>query len=164
MDFALKNEIMSSLERTKELIDSRILWDTEKTIYQKSVFIELLILMKDLLKKTEIKLNKKVNFVDDILVTKNIKDITDLIANFRDACCHVDSWRRKFKTHTFSYFILYGKCKGIKIGKTLIESKYEDDIAFVMGGQILYLKRHIERAFNEIESIFNPIVYSQYNH
>lgn len=54
--------------------------------------------MKDLLVKSEKILNIRVSFKEDVFPDEKlkIKDIHDLISNFRDAACHNDSFRRRF--------------------------------------------------------------------
>lgn len=161
MDFKTKSEIRSALDRTRKLIDSKILWDTKsKKVYRKSVLIEVLIHMKDLLIKSEKYLEKRISFKDDVIPDEVLKitDVTDLISNFRDAACHNDSFRREFGSNVMSFNEIVGKGTFMQIGDTIIGSEYEDEIAFNMGQNILYLKRHIEKAFQELESHFKPVV------
>lgn len=158
MDFLLKSEIQSSLKRTRELLASGILCETPGPLFKRSVLIEVLINMKDLLIKSEKHLGKRVDFTDDVNEDDKlkIKDVTDLIANFRDASCHNDSFRRNFGGCVSSFNEMSGKGVILKVGDLEIGSKYQDDLMFNMGNNILYLKRHIERAFNELEDNFKP--------
>lgn len=156
MELTLQSEIQSSLNRTRDLIESKILWNTSGLIFKNSVLIEILINMKDLLIKSEKHLNKRISFTDDVVQDERLKiiDVTDLISNFRDAACHNDSFRRKFETTVLSFNEIAGKLVLMKIGDVIIGNKYSDDIAFNMGINILYLKRHLERAFFEVEDGF----------
>jgi hypothetical protein len=158
MDFSLKSEIRSGLERTKKLLDSKIMWSDPTLIFRQSVLIEILINLKDLLIKAN-KLGHRIAFTDDINPdpTLKITDVTDLIGNFRDAACHSDSYRRKAQESTLSFNEIRGKGILMQINNLTIGSSYEDDIAFNMGQNILYMKRHIERAFNEVEAFLEPI-------
>ncbi|MEX2592929.1 MAG: hypothetical protein WD426_09140 [Anditalea sp.] len=160
MDFLTKHEISSSLERTRKLLDSGILWDPTlpPPFYRQSVFIEVLINLKDLLVKSQKLLNQRVDFTDDVIKDEQLKitDVTDLIANFRDAACHNDSFRRKFGSFVSSFNEKRGKVPLGNIGNVRIENKFQDEIAFNMGKNILYLKRHLERAFYEVEKNFKP--------
>lgn len=161
MDLILQLEIRSTFERTRELIDSKIIWKTgPENLFRRSVLIEILVQMKDLLIKSEKYLEKRISFKDDIIQDDILKisDITDLISNFRDAACHNDSFRRKFGSNVMSFNEIRGKGILMQIGDTIIGSAYSDDIAFNMGNNILYMKRHIERAFQELELQFKPFL------
>lgn len=149
-------EIEINLERLENLINSKILWTQVGKIYYNSVFIETLIHLKDLLIKAD-KLSNRISFTDDVIVNEKfkIKDVTGLICNFRDAACHSDTHRRKIGSLTSAFNIIQGKGGSMLIGDIKIENKYDDDIAFNMGGEILYLKRHVERSFLELKPFFD---------
>jgi hypothetical protein len=156
MEYQLKFEFENAISRTQELLDSRILWNEIGALHYNSVFIEVLINLKDLLKKSEKHLTK-VDFKDDVLADDKLRiyDVTDLISNFRDAACHNDSFRRKYGSMVSSFNIAIGKGVHMQIGDKIIESNYEDEVMFIMGINSLYLKRHIERAFVEIKTRYN---------
>ena len=158
LDFNTENEIRDGLSRVKELLDSNILITHSRELYARSVFIEILIHMKDLLVKADKYLEKRVNFTNDLNgpEVSSINDVTDLIAHFRDAACHADSWKRKYKSSTLSFNQIHGRGPGFRIGEIQISNEYEDDVLFIFGANGLYLKRHIQRAFNELEEIFKP--------
>jgi hypothetical protein len=160
MDDSIRFQISTSLERTRELIDSKMLWKTDRDIFRQSVLIEVLILMKDLLIKSEIHLDKRISFKDDVIPDENLKitDVTDLISNFRDAACHSDSFRKKFGGFDLSFNEIIGKGNFGTFGGITIASNYQDEITFNMGKNILYLKRHLERAFNEVDTLFKSAV------
>jgi hypothetical protein len=147
----LKNGILSTIRRTKELINSNILWDRRYNLLRRSALIEILILLNDLLIKSDKHFNKRINFTDDVKITNDVKDVTELIAYFRNACCHEFSKLRKFNGGVFVYNEF--------IKTSLDEKDVIEEIGFNMGGQVLYLKKHIERAFSEVESILKPYVY-----
>ncbi len=159
MNHITKFEIEQSLSRLKTLIESKVLWDTTgNNLFRQSVLIEVLIHLKDLLIKSEKHLNIRIDFIEDINPDNNLKifDVTSLISNFRDACCHNDSFRRKHKSMVSSFNEASGKSILFSIDNIDIGCKYDDDIVFIMGINVLYLKRHIERAYFELESIFRP--------
>jgi len=158
MNNNLKSEITVSINRTKELLDSKILWETKENKFKQSVLIEVLINLKDLLIKSDKHLGKRISCTDDIIPDDKLKiyDLTGLISNFRDASCHNDSFRRKYGSSVLSFNSLSGKGVLMQIGDLVIESKYEDDIIYNMGTNVLYLKRHIEKAFIELEINFKP--------
>lgn len=146
-----KFEIICSLRRLHPLFESKILWEPEDTLFRQSVYIEVLIRLNDLLEKSK-KIEKRISFVDDIKVGDKISDITDLIKVFRDCVCHMDTDKRKFGERSYAFVELRGKTQ-YKYDST-IECLYEDEIAFIMGGNVLYLKRHIERTFVELKQIY----------
>jgi hypothetical protein len=67
----------------------------------------------------------------------------------------MDTFRKYQGEKAFSFIELRGK--QTYEHEPSIHSKYEDDIAYIMGGNILYLKRHLERVFDELK-----IVYKKY--
>lgn len=158
MDFALKTEIQRRLERTRQLLASQIMWQDQRLVFRQSVLIEILINLKDLLIKAD-KLGNRISFTDDVIPDAVLKiiDVTHLIGNFRDASCHSDSYRRKTQGAIVSFNEIRGKGILMRINNLVIGCAYEDDIAFNMGQNILYLKMHIERAFQEVEAFLGPI-------
>ena len=161
MDFRTKSDIESSIKRLNEIFHSKILWQNPEIIYKNSVLIEALILLKDLTKKSEKYFDNRINFTDDIIKNKFVNDITDLIGLFRDCMCHVDSFKKivdeveNIKGMTISFCEIQGKGNLININGFILGSKYDDDIAFIMGGNVLYLKRHIERVYLELTKVFS---------
>ncbi len=72
------------------------------------------------------------------------------ITAVRDACCHIDSFKRNFDAGGSDAFNAYsGKGIFAKIGNVTLRSDYEDDLAFFYGTNRVYLKRHVIRAFKE---------------
>ena len=119
-----------------------------------SAFIDLMICMRDLMHKTE-KYAQKIDFNDDILTNNYVNDVSDTIRAVRDACCHIDSFKRNFDEsgNRGAYNVAYGKCNFMKIGELELNSDYEDDIAVFYGANRLYFKRHIIRAFEESKTL-----------
>jgi len=160
MDQDMKTEITVGLKRLDELLESRILWELPaKYNFRKSVFIEVLIHLKDLLIKAS-NLDKRITFTDDIVPDRvlRITDVTDLISNFRDASCHSDSYRRKAGGATLFFNEMRGKAGLAKINDVEIKNPYDDEIAFNMGQNVLLLKRHIERAYTEVKAVLEPLL------
>lgn len=144
-------EIVCSLRRLQPLIESRILWETPNNLFRESVYIEVLIRLNDLLQKSRI-LGKRISFTDDIKVGGEVSDITDLVRVFRDCVCHMDTDKRKHGEKSYAFIELRGK-KKYEHDET-IECLYENEIAFIMGGNILYLQRHVERSFFELKQLY----------
>lgn len=126
-------------------------------LLRQSAFIELVICLRDLLHKTE-KYARRIAFADDVLVNKYVKDVTDAVTAIRDACCHIDSFKRLFddRGNRGSFCVAYGKCKMMKIDDLELSSDYEDDVAVFYGKNRLYFKRHIVRAFQEAQDLLAP--------
>ena len=148
-----ENQIESDLNRIFTVLNSEIF--ELKHIHhplRKSAFIELMICLRDLMHKCET-YSKKIDFTDDIVLTNDIKDITDLIKFIRDACCHIDSKNHRFeKTKgVFSFNTLYGQST---FGSA--SSEYSDDICFCFGEHKLYMERHIKRAIDEAIANLKP--------
>jgi hypothetical protein len=136
-----------------------------------SAIIEVIICLHDLLQKLrKIKTDNgftvfdaKVTFDDDLALTSKKLDVTDTVALFRDALCHIGSNTHFFeKNMAISYSILYGNTKAVgwdgSGNRPNIESDYPDDTCFYIGKYRLYLIRHILRAKLEAEINFACLV------
>jgi hypothetical protein len=116
LEFEVKTEVQDCLDRLRELILSRILWEDHNVIYRRSVLTEVLIHLKQLTIKAK-NLNNRITLTDQVVPDENLKinDVTDLIGNFRDAACHSDSYRIKVG-NVISYFNeSRGGVKGLEI-------------------------------------------------
>jgi hypothetical protein len=103
----------------------------------------------------------RIDFKDDIYPDHILKvyDITDLVKIFRDACCHVNSGKRKIgKNFGISFVFQKGIGQHIVTDEVKLECLYEDDKSYFMGGNKIYLKRHIERAYEEVKAFFQPLL------
>jgi hypothetical protein len=127
-----------------------------------SALIEVLILLRDLMYKTE-KYARRINFTDDVTIIKDqVEDVTSLIEYVRNALCHIHSdkhYVEKERNILASYNVLFGKgATLLKIGDFEQSNPYEDDICFFYGLQRIFFKRHIVRAFNESLSLLSPLL------
>ena len=147
----LKRELLSETQRCMELFNSQIFVNHQ--IFTQSAFIEILIRLNYLLQELS-KKNSRIVWTNDVQTDKNIKDITDLVNNLRNAACHSDSPRNyisnsiiKFVFNTFA-----GKCpNAVQIGQNIsLGNEYQDDIAFYYGDKRIYLVRHIKRLLGEL--------------
>lgn len=162
LKFRIKSQIESSIERIDELLATQIFWKPtiENEKFHDSAFIEILILLRDLMYQSE-KYVQRISFIDDILLEEKIVDITDLIKYLRDALCHLDSDNHLFdkeQMHQISFCGIKGKGNFAKIGDVTLSSDYDDDICFFFGRQKIYLDRHIVRAFNCAKENFLPLL------
>jgi len=106
------------------------------------------------------KYTKKIDFEDDVMKNDYVNDVSDAIKAVRDACCHIDSFKRNFdeNKNRGSFMVAYGKCNMMKIGDLELKSDYDDDIAVFYGVNRLYFKRHIIRAFDEAKALIEPLI------
>jgi len=160
MDIQDKQDCELTIRRIHELLSSGIFERIKSGHFlQQSAFIDLMICMRDLMHKTE-KYAGRISFTDDILTNDYVKDVTDAITAVRDACCHIDSFKKLFddRGNRGSYMVAYRKCDLMKIDDLELKSEYQDDIAVFYGKNRLYFKRHIVRAFQEAQIKLAPIM------
>lgn len=147
----LKRDLISEIHRCVGLFNSQVF--TNHQIFTQSAFIEILVRLNYVLQELR-KKNNRIVWSDDIQTVQNIKDITDLVNNLRNAACHSDSPRNyigntsvKFVFNTFA-----GKCpNAVKIGENqTLGNEYKDDVAFYYGDKRIYLVRHIKKLLEEL--------------
>jgi hypothetical protein len=158
MDGRDQQDCESDIRKIKELLSCGIFEQQNAgNILRSAAFIELIICLRDLLHKTE-KYAKRITFTDDVMTNEYVHDITDAVTAIRDACCHIDSFKRKFDERIRGAFIVvYGKISVGHVGDLHLKSDYADDIAFFYGKNRLYMKRHIIRAFQEAHALLVPL-------
>ncbi len=138
MNKNLEFDITTSISRIKNLIGTGI-FKEHSNVFFNSAYIEVLILLNNLLYHANDKKNR-INFTDNIIIEeKYIEDVTDLIRYFRNAACHIDAEQR-YNSH------------GGKLSFCLKTSPSET--RFIFGGKELYLNAHIIRAFDEVVRFF----------
>ncbi|EJM48120.1 hypothetical protein [Pseudomonas sp. GM48] len=159
MDFAEQSEVSQSLRVVHGLLSSGIFHPQNAGhVFFRSAFIDSLISLRALMYKSE-RYAKRISFNDDVLVADKVKDVTDLIKYVRDAVCHPDSDNHKIEGGSIATFnVIFGKGCLMQIGDFRQESIYEDDIYFTFGGQGIYLKRHIIRAYKEAKENLMPLI------
>lgn len=98
---------------------------------------------------------------DNVQVDQNIKDITDLVNNLRNAACHSDSSINYISNSgiKFVFNTVVGKFpNAFKIGENIsLGNEYQDDIAFYYGEKRIYLVRHIKRLLEELPNEINKL-------
>jgi hypothetical protein len=160
MDISSQQDCEINIRRIQELLGSGIFErNNSKNILQSSAFIELMICLRDLLQKAEDHA-ERISFTDDVMTNDYVHDITDAVTAVRDACCHINSFKRLFddRGNRGSFMVIYGKGNLAKIGNLELKSDYEDDIAFFYGKNRLYINRHIVRAFKEATALLKPMI------
>lgn len=146
-----KQDIITDTYRIGEILKTNIFSpENQQHTLSQSAFIEVIILLRDLIQKAK-KYNLKISFKDDVLITDKVQDVSDLIAFIRNAACHIESDKNDVdqSNNRIRFCVAYGKCRFAEINDVVIASDYEDDICFFFGEQKIYLRRHIIRAFNE---------------
>jgi len=158
-------EMGSALIRLRELMRLNFLENSDNlksTLYQ-SVFIEVLIHLNYLLTRwKENKLEPEISQYDDIDNYKTLEnggynDIISLVRYFRNAACHAESNKREVRNpmpkkdepQIIAFIFQSGDGKSVKTGLHNY-CKYEDDTAALMGDHVLYIKRHLIKAYQEI--------------
>ncbi|CEL28762.1 hypothetical protein [Pseudomonas fluorescens] len=159
MDFAEQSEVSQSLQVVHGLLASGIFQpQNAQHVFFRSAFIDSLISLRALMYKSE-RYAKRISFSDDVLIAGKVKDVSDLIKYVRDAVCHPDSENHKIEGGDIATFnVIFGKGCLMQIGDFRQESLYEDDIYFTFGGQGIYLKRHILRAYEEAKQNLIPLI------
>jgi len=92
---------------------------------------------------------------------QNIKDITDLVNNLRNATCHSDSLRNYISNSSikFVFNTFVGKCSNaVQIGQNIsLGNEYQDDVAFYYGDKRIYLVRHIKKLLEKLPDKINKL-------
>lgn len=158
MDIVDRQDCEHNIRRINELLSCGIFDSVNSgNVLQSSAFTDLIICLRDLLYKTE-KYAKRILFTEEIMTNTYVHDITDAVTAIRDACCHINSFKRLFddKRNRGSFMVIYGKGTLMKIGDLELKSDYKDDIAFFYGKNRLYVNRHIRRALKEATELLQP--------
>jgi hypothetical protein len=125
-----------------------------------AVFTRIVILVRDLVAKSETYAKKPIVFTDDVIIKGRVKDVATLITFMRDAVCHIESDRHMAAENMYSSgHVMFGKKELYKIEGIELGCEYADDIAFSIGPQRMYFERHLLRAFREatdnLDQFFN---------
>lgn len=154
----LKRDLLSEVQRCAELFNSQVF--TKHQIFTQSAFIEILVRLNYILQELS-KKNNRITWVDDVQTNQNIKDITDLVNNLRNAACHSDSPINYISNSgiKFVFNTFIGKCpNAVQIGQNiLIGNEYQNDIAFYYGDKRIYLVRHIKKLLEELPNKINKL-------
>ena len=153
----LKRDLLSETQRCAELFNSQIF--TKHQIFTQSAFIEVLVRLNYILQELS-KKNNRIVWADDVQTDKNIKDITDLVNNLRNAACHSDSPRNYISNSSikFVFNTFVGKApNAVQIGNISLGNEYQDDIAFYYGDKRIYLVRHIKKLLEELPNEINKL-------
>lgn len=126
----------------------------------KSAFTELMICLRDLTDKAD-KFATRISFTDDIEITEEVYDVTELIKFVRDALCHIGIYNHFIVPDRVkaSYNVIYGKGTiQIPNSDITLRSDYSDDVCFFFGVPKIYLHRHIMLAFVRARGALYPLL------
>ncbi len=159
MEFFEQLEVCVSIKAVEDILRTDIFSEEMRnSVFVRSAFIDTLISLRALMYKTA-RYVKRIDFVDDVHIDGNVKDVTDLIKFVRDAVCHPDSDNHKVEGGNFSAFnVAYGITGIIKLGDNEQRGLYADDVYFMFGEQGIYLKRHMLRAFEQAKESLAPLI------
>lgn len=172
-EFFIASDILGDIKRVKTILDTGIFtFENSQHPLVKSAFIEICILMADLMGKAK-KYGTEITFTDDIVIVPgHVENISQLFITMRNLACHLSSAGHLLPDHKsrnlkVGLSIHYGKTKGFtwnfgtNEGGTP-ESEYTDDTAFYFGMHRLYLRRNIYRALNEATASLIPYLKKVY--
>jgi hypothetical protein len=160
-----KSEIRQDLHRIESILSTDIFEEHNcNHPLVLSAFIELIICLDDLMSKSKYYC-REIDFTDDVLNTtelqkskkKKVTDITSLINFVRHAVCHINEANRVHGGVELNGKVKRRKGAGVFFNRTFgkgglfteMQSVYDDDQSFAFGEHLIYLKRHIIRAYNE---------------
>ena len=152
-----KRDLLLETQRCAELFNSQVF--TKHEIFTQSAFIEILVRLNYVLQELS-KKNNRIIWADDVQTDQNIKDITDLVNNLRNAACHSDSPRNYISNSSikFVFNTFVGKStNAVQIGNISLGNEYQDDIAFYYGDKRIYLVRHIKKLLEELPNEINKL-------
>ncbi|WP_454825348.1 hypothetical protein [Paraburkholderia xenovorans] len=110
----------------------------------------LLINLNDLLQKADDS-GHRVTFNDYIGASAGINDVTTLVNKCRNAACHIGSSESNIDTNVFKFTVVVGEVpNAMRIGEHIYGCDFADDIAIFYGKNRLYLRRHAQRALDEV--------------
>lgn len=158
MDHFTDSEIQHDIDRVRAIINCGI-FDPNNSGHplRLSALTELMICLRDLMAKCVLA-GSRITFCDHVIPMAECNDVTDAIKFVRDALCHMDSSKHNLKAiqARITFNTVYGKMCLMQVRDLRIENPYDDDIAFFLGPQRLFLKRHIMRAFEEAVALLQP--------
>jgi len=141
-----------SIQRINEILNASILFEYNawpRPPLFNSALIEVMICLRNLMFHCD-KIGSRIDFEDDINKTSKVNDITDLIKHVRDAVCHLESPNHRIGNNVITF--------------NLYTSDADNDVGIDFGEQIIYLRRHIIRAFGEAKSVLTPLLPQRFNY
>ncbi|UFH54863.1 hypothetical protein [Spirosoma sp. KNUC1025] len=144
------NQIKVNLARIHALMDSPLFkHDSSEITSWRPVFSELITLLNDVLHQAD-QLDKRVGFMDNVGVNGKIQDITSLVEWMHERLPNLpaDQPGQLSDNHLNRYF---DRGTGYFANGYFFTADFDDELAFFVDDQRIYLNRHIRRAITEAE-------------
>ena len=119
-----------------------------------SAVTRCLIGLNDLLQKAHDE-GRRIDVTDHIIESEGIRDLTDLISKARNACCHIGSGLHRDGPWKITWNIGSGKGLVATVDDVPLTNEFDDEIAIFFGRLRIYLRRHLQRAFEEVVNGFS---------
>jgi hypothetical protein len=158
----MTDEIGSTILRLHSIFSRSFIYrpnDLKLYPYYISVVTEVIINVDFLLMELadERSLNHRISFTDHITpytpkkADHRYNDITSLVHFFRNATCHVNAVSRilSFDGKQKVRFVFQTGATADKPSGIPHLCKFDDDVAILMGHHVLYVRRHLQRAYDE---------------
>ncbi|GAB3954999.1 hypothetical protein GCM10028805_41340 [Spirosoma harenae] len=142
--------LKESLTRTHELLDSPAFHrDSADTSQWREQFAELITLVNGVLLEAE-QTCGRVDFLDDVGVNGKIQDITSLVGWMHQHLPELlnDVPGQLADNHLNRYF---GQGWGYFANESFFTVDYDDELAFFIDDQRIYLNHHLRRAIDQVE-------------
>ncbi|MBN2233640.1 MAG: hypothetical protein JW706_00705 [Opitutales bacterium] len=149
-DWRIKFDVEQDISEVRAIVDSQIVERGEPKVFFRAAVTRLSICIRDLVAKSQILAKKKISFTDDVIIEAPVNDVSSLVKFMRNAMCHVDTDLHLLDAGVyFSMEIVRGKATSHQMSGRSFGSDYADDVAFLIGPQRIYYRRHLIRAFDE---------------
>ena len=144
------SQLKQRLTRVHELMESPVFNRDSAEDDWKASFAEMIALVDDLLIQSQ-RMGKRIDFYEGVGVTGKVQDITSLVTWMR--ACLPDStahFSNKQTDHRLNRYFDEGT--GYFANGSFFTGDHDDELAFYIDDQRIYLKRHLMRAVYEAES------------
>ncbi|WP_338870702.1 hypothetical protein WBJ53_23460 [Spirosoma sp. SC4-14] len=150
---------VKSLKRIHELLESPLFRENSSDDAPwKSAFAELIMLVNDLLVE-ENAVGHRVSFYEGVGVNGKIQDITSLVDwlhSYLPGSPADLTARLAYQGYYHRLNRYFGRGTGYFANGLFFTSDYDDDVAFFLDDQRIYLNHHISRAVDEAEHHLLP--------
>lgn len=139
----------SSSSRLHQLLDSSTFtrYSPDNSTCEPA-FVEVIQLLDDLLQQAE-QSGRRIDFIKEVGVSGRIQDITSLVSNLRSKIITEVGMPAHFSPNEFNCY--YDAGTGYFANGFFFSADYNNEVAFFVDDQRIYLNRHIRRALQEVE-------------
>ncbi len=139
----------TGLSRLHQLLDSNIFTRTSPDNGAcEPAFAEVIQLLDDLLQQSE-QSGRRIDFINEVGVNGRIQDITSLVSNLHSKLIIEPGKPAHFAPNEFNCY--YDAGTGYFANGFFFSADHNNEAAFFVDDQRIYLNRHIKRALQEIE-------------